>query len=87
MTNFLQKQLQTKGRAYLYLAVATVLVVLLTGTIKAAVGFLLIFGIPLFFMEKMHEYATTGERFSRYIFLVVSASVLVFLIAPTDRRG
>ena len=55
---------------------------LLTGTSKAAVGFLLIFGIPLFFMEKMPAYATTGERFTRYMFLVITASVLVFLIAP-----
>lgn len=82
MTNFLQKQIQIKGKAYMYLALATVVVVLLTGTIKAAIGFLLVFGIPLYFMEKMHDYATTGERFTRYIFLVISASVLVFLIAP-----
>jgi len=82
MTNFLQKQIQIKGKAYMYLALATVVVVLLTGTIKAAVGFLLVFGIPLYFMEKMQDYATTGERFTRYIFLVISASVLVFLIAP-----
>ncbi|MCO4837162.1 MAG: ABC transporter permease [Oceanospirillaceae bacterium] len=30
----------------------------------------------------MPAYATTGERFSRYAFLVIAASVLVFLIAP-----
>ena len=53
MTNFLKKQIKDKGRAYIYLALATALVVLLTGTTKAAIGFLLIFGIPLFFMEKM----------------------------------
>ncbi len=82
MINSLKKQIKNKGRAYTYLALCTVLVVLITGTAKAAVGFLLIFGIPLYFMEKMPAYATLGERFTRYMFLVIAASVLVFLIAP-----
>jgi putative spermidine/putrescine transport system permease protein len=78
----MNKFIQQKGKAIIYLLIAAVLVTFLTGTIKAAVGFLLVFGVPLYFMSKMPEYATTGERFTRYMFLVISSSILVFLITP-----
>ena len=78
----MQKFIQQKGKALVYLLVAAIFVALLTGTVKAAFGFLLVFGVPLYFMNKMPDYATTGERFSRYMFLVISASILVFLITP-----
>ena len=78
----MNKFIQQKGKAIIYLLIAAVLVTFLTGTIKAAVAFLLVFGVPLYFMSKMPEYATTGERFTRYMFLVISSSILVFLITP-----
>jgi len=78
----MNKLLKEKGKAYLYLIIAGILIALVAGTFKAAIGFWLVFGIPLYFMSKMPAYATTGERFSRYMFLVISSSILIFLITP-----
>ena len=76
------KRLKQKQKAFGYLLLAALVVTILTGTVKAAIGFLLVFGVPLYFMNRMPDYATTGERFSRYMFLVIASSILVFLITP-----
>ena len=55
----MQKFIQEKRKAIIYLLLAAGLVTILTGTYKAAIGFLLMFGVPLCFMSKMPDYATT----------------------------
>ena len=55
---------------------------LISGTIAPAITFIILFGIPLYLMQPMPDYATTGERFAHYIFLTACGFIFIFLIAP-----
>ncbi len=52
------------------------------GAIAPAIGFAIITGLPLFFMNEMPPYTTWAEKFGRYIFLLVCTLIFIFLITP-----
>ncbi|PWQ98855.1 ABC transporter permease [Leucothrix pacifica] len=64
------------------LYVATAIVFLLTFSPAVALAFILVFGIPLFFMHEMPAYTTTGEKIGKYIFLTICTMIFIFLITP-----
>lgn len=64
------------------LLVATALVLVLTGAISVAVVFLLVFGIPLYYMSEMPSYTTTAEKIGKYLFLTLCSMIFIFLITP-----
>jgi len=57
-------------------------VFLLTQSIGVALVFLLVFGIPLYFMEDLPAYATTADKVGKYIFLLICSLIFIFLITP-----
>jgi len=64
------------------LAIATVIFLIFTGSIAGTIGFLLIFGIPLFAMKPLPGYATTQDKIGKYVFLAVCTIIFIFLITP-----
>ena len=66
----------------LALAVAAVLVFLMTQSIGVVVTFLIVFSIPLTAMGEMPSYTTTMEKIGRYVFLLICTLVFIFLITP-----
>jgi len=66
----------------LVLLVITLLIFLATLSFGAALTFLLVFGIPLYFMEDLPAYATTGDKVGKYIFLTICTLIFIFLITP-----
>ncbi len=67
---------------YIIFAVLTALVLLLTGSIAVTIGFVFLFGTPLFFMKPLPAYSTYLNYFNKYIFLLVCTFIFVFLITP-----
>lgn len=64
------------------LFVATAIAFLLTFSLGVAVVFILVFGVPLFFMQEMPAYTTTMEKIGKYIFLAICTIIFIFLITP-----
>jgi len=60
----------------------TVAILVLTQSIGVGLVFLLVFGIPLYFMEDLPAYATTGDKIGKYIFLLACSLIFIFLITP-----
>ena len=77
-----KKGVHHKRQALIYLIITSLVMGLLSGTVQASVVFFLLCGIPLLFMNRMPSYATVGERFSRYVFLLISTIIFIFLITP-----
>lgn len=67
---------------YIIFAVLTALVLLLTGSISVTIGFVFLFGTPLFFMKPLPAYSTHLNYFNKYIFLLACTFIFVFLITP-----
>ena len=67
---------------YIIFAVLTALVLLLTGSIAVTIGFIFLFGTPLFFMKPLPAYSTYLNYFNKYIFLLICTFIFVFLITP-----
>ncbi len=67
---------------YIIFAVLTALVLLLTGSIAVTIGFVFLFGTPLFFMKPLPAYSTYLNYFNKYIFLLICTFIFVFLITP-----
>ncbi len=70
-----------KPRYFLFGAVSLA-VLILTGSIAVLLGFFLLFGAPLFFMNELPPYATRGERIWQYVYLTICTFIFVFLITP-----
>ncbi len=67
---------------YILFGIACLALLLFTGSIAVVLGFCLLFGAPLFFMNELPPYATTGERVWQYVYLTICTFIFVFLIAP-----
>ncbi len=67
---------------YIIFAVLAVLVFLSTVSISVTLGFLFLFGTPLFFMNALPAYSTYLNYFNKYIFLLICTFIFVFLITP-----
>jgi putative spermidine/putrescine transport system permease protein len=67
---------------YIIFAVLTALVLLITGSISVTIGFVFLFGTPLFFMKALPAYSTYLNYFNKYIFLLICTFIFVFLITP-----
>jgi len=63
-------------------AVACVIVLAITQHFAVLLGFIFLFGTPLFFMKELPPYATTVERIWQYLFLTICTFIFVFLITP-----
>ena len=66
----------------LYFIAACILVLLLTRSVSVTLGFIFLFGTPLFFMRELPLYATTAEKIWQYAFLTLCTFIFVFLITP-----
>jgi putative spermidine/putrescine transport system permease protein len=75
-----KKRLTSNG--FYALIGATILFLLFTQSILGTVGFLLIFGIPLFCMNPLPAYATTGDKIGKYAYLAICTIIFIFLILP-----
>jgi len=71
-----------KSHGFIALAVAIALFLLFTQSIAGTIGFAIIFGIPLFCMNPLPAYATTGEKIWQYAFLAICTIIFIFLILP-----
>ena len=71
-----------KGPGFIALIVATVLFLLYTQSFAGTLGFLIVFGIPLFAMNDLPAYATMQDKIGKYIFLAVCTIIFIFLILP-----
>ncbi len=71
-----------KSQGFIAFAVAVLLFLIFTGSIAGTIGFMLIFGIPLFAMKPMPPYSTIAEKVGKYIFLTVCTVIFIFLILP-----
>ena len=69
-------------RRNLYFLIACVVVLLITQSIAVTLGFIFLFGTPLFFMKELPLYASTGERIWQYTYLTICTFIFVFLITP-----
>lgn len=67
---------------YILLAIASVIVFAITSSLGVVIGFVFLFGTPLFFMNELPPYATTLERIWQYIYLTLCTFIFVFLIMP-----
>ncbi len=67
---------------YILFGIACLLVVLTTQSLSVLIGFGLLFGAPLFFMNELPPYATTLERIWQYVYLTICTFIFVFLIMP-----
>lgn len=67
---------------YIIFAVLTALVFISTSSVSVTLGFLFLFGTPLFFMKALPAYATHVNYFNKYIFLLICTFIFVFLITP-----
>ena len=67
---------------YIIFAVLTALVLILTASIAVTIGFVFLFGTPLFFMKPLPAYSTYLNYFNKYIFLLICTFIFVFLITP-----
>lgn len=76
----MNQRIQSPG--FMALAITTVVFFFLTGSFSGTIGFLLIFGIPLFAMNKLPGYATTQDKIGKYIFLTICTLIFIFLITP-----
>ncbi len=75
--------LKTKNKMrYILLAIACAAVFMATGSIAVVIGFALLFGTPLFFMNELPPYATVLERVWQYVYLTICTFIFVFLIMP-----
>ena len=74
--------LEYKRRPLFCLSLLCLLVFFLANSFSAALTVFFLWGIPLFFMNKMPEYATLGERTMRLVFLWVCTCIFAFLIMP-----
>jgi len=61
---------------------ACLIVLVITGSIGVLIGFVFLFGTPMFFMNELPPYATVGERIWQYVFLTICTFIFVFLISP-----
>lgn len=64
------------------LLVVTTIVFLLTFKLSVALVFLIVFGVPLFFMHEMPAYTTTMGKVGKYTFLTICTLIFIFLITP-----
>ena len=71
-----------KSPGFLALIFATILFLIFTNSIAGTIGFLLVFGIPLFAMKPLPGYATTQDKIGKYVFLTVCTIIFIFLITP-----
>jgi putative spermidine/putrescine transport system permease protein len=67
---------------YIIFGLACLAVLLIVGSVSVAIGFALLFGAPLFFMNELPPYATTLERIWQYVYLTICTFIFVFLIMP-----
>ncbi len=67
---------------HLIFATACLIVFLLTGSASVVIGFVFLFGTPMFFMNELPPYATIGERVWQYVYLTICTLIFVFLISP-----
>ena len=51
-------------------------------SLAPALSFLVLFGIPLYFVRPMPIYATREDRLSRYLFVAICTFIFIFLITP-----
>ena len=76
----ISQRVQSPG--FMALAIATIAFFFLTSSFAGTIGFLLIFGIPLFAMNELPGYATTKDKIGKYIFLTICTLIFIFLITP-----
>ncbi len=67
---------------YILFGIACLAVLLVTWSFSVFLGFALLFGAPLFFMNELPPYATTLERVWQYAYLTICTFIFVFLIMP-----
>ena len=67
---------------YILFGIACLVVVLITQSLSVLIGFGLLFGAPLFFMNELPPYATMLERIWQYVYLTICTFIFVFLIMP-----
>ena len=67
---------------YIVFGIASLAVLLITGSFAVLIGFAFLFGTPLFFMNELPPYATTLERVWQYVYLTICTFIFVFLIMP-----
>lgn len=68
--------------SYILFLAVTCLVLLATGSIFVGVGFAILFGLPLICMKPLPAYATFGNYFAKYLFLLACTFIFIFLITP-----
>lgn len=73
---------RVKSPGFIALVVAVVLFLVFTQSIAGTIGFAILFGIPLFAMQPLQPYATTGEKIGKYAFLAICTIIFLFLILP-----
>jgi len=71
-----------KTHGFYALLAATLLFLVFTQSIGGTIGFLILFGIPLFCMTPLPPYATQGEKIWQYAYLALCTIIFLFLILP-----
>ena len=71
-----------KSPGAIALAVATLLFLLYTRSYAGTVGFFILFGLPLYFMNPLPAYASRSEIIWKYAFLALCTIIFLFLILP-----
>ncbi len=76
----ISQRIKTPG--FYALLVATFVFAISTQSVAGTIGFAILFGLPLFFMNPLPPYATIGEKIGHYAFLAICTIIFVFLILP-----
>ena len=76
-----------KSKSVLVFLAVTLLILLWSNqsgsiTLAPAISFMVLFGIPLYFMKPMPIFASGGDRLARYLFVAACSFIFIFLIAP-----
>lgn len=75
-------QQRIKSNGFYALLAATVLFLLGTQSVAGTIGFFIILGLPLFFMNELPAYSDTMDKIGKYIFLLICTLIFIFLILP-----
>lgn len=71
-----------KSPGFIALVAAVILFLMFTQSVAGTIGFAILFGLPLFFMEPLPAYASRGEIIAKYAFLALCTIIFLFLILP-----
>jgi putative spermidine/putrescine transport system permease protein len=76
----ISERIKTPG--FMALAIATLLFLVFTQSFGGTIGFAILFGLPLFFMNPLPPYASRSEQITHYAFLALCTIIFLFLILP-----